>query len=859
MQSKKEKGKGNMTKDNQDNKYSKEIWEKTTVIKDMVHGYIKIPKPIVKEIIDSEQFQRLKDIEQTGMEALYPSATHKRFTHSLGVYHLAKKAFSEFHNNVKIFYPTIYEKVKIMKAESSSKVWERWQILFELAALLHDCGHSPFSHTLEFIYDLAVDKEEQKELNKKLTDGMNPSFIEDFGDGVGKPHERMSSLYIKTNQYSGFRSRIETLLKSYAKAYDLGDVYSDDEIMDDDIEFMIRMIIGCRYNYQKREEYYQQIGKYAQENKENWYIELQLRNCIIGMLNSQLDVDNLDYVVRDSKFSGYANHTVDLERLLSSFTIVLAVDVKNLEVTSSLQFDQCINLKSFRGRSIKGRLTGSCHVCNECENIKAHGKIILEDEEKVEANQRIYKTMDGFSAKLEYDGANLVDIGAPKGKEQDYAYIHFKGTMEGALTGTIFVNDYVNEKKIWKDKGDLRIYFAYEQKCMSVLMSAVYNSNFEKKWIYAHHISTFTNDFLYIYLLEKYAEYILKNKKKRLMRELDKWLINVQYQELKGSSILVTTREKMEEYKRGMDRQADDDEIYQTIRAVDNENLAVTNNVVREFIRFSNELGTHKEKYTESIYEILRVCCLKKEQQALTEESLNKANKIIQKYKGICGAEMQVFSDIMAMYDKPYFENGMAFYKASDRDLLVAYKNLYLFIVNNRGKYGEEYKEFEESYKELAERNYLHCMWKSQPEFEYYFSDWTKKEIDLLREMLKPAKAPKTCEYLVLSDYVSGLSKFGKEFWGYLKNEHCFERFVCVPQQIRTKKFVDYEMYMKRGNRVLRLKDVGLFSDERLEQNFFYFYYKQGEAKEFDVFEILDWLKDKIQKEIKEEEYDNQR
>lgn len=189
--------------------------------------------------------------------------------------------------------------------------------------------------------------------------------------------------------------------------------------------------------------------------------------------------------------------------------------------------------------------------------------------------------------------------------------------------------------------------------------------------------------------------------------------------------------------------------------------------------------------------------------------------------------------------------------------MLAAYKNLYIKLLQDRDSYGDEYKEFEENYKQLVERRYLKCMWKSQPEFEYYFSDWSKKELELLHEMLGSMKAPKKYKYLVLSDYVSDITGFGKEFWEYLKNEHDFERFVCVPQQIRTKKFVDYEMYMKRGHSVLRLKDVGLFHYEKVEWNFFYFYYQQSEPKELDVFEILDWLKEKIQKEIEEENNDN--
>lgn len=655
-----------MSKDSKKNKYSKELWEKTTVIKDMVHGYIKIPKPIIKEIIDSEQFQRLKDIEQTGMEALYPSATHKRFTHSLGVYHLAKKAFREFRNNVKIFYPHIYESIRTMKVSDCEQIWCRWQLLFELASLLHDCGHSPFSHTLEFIYDLAKDSDGQKVLNTKLTDGMSQGFKCDFGTETGKPHERMSALYIKSNDCYGFRDKIEILLKSYIDSYQFDEIYDDENVLSDDIEFMMRMIIGCRYDYQRKDKYDVQLNKYHSCRKEAWYTELQLRNCIIGMLNSELDVDNLDYVVRDSKFSGYANHTVDLERLLSSFTIVLAFDVNNLSITKDIEFNQCINLRNFRGGFLNGRLTGSSHICCKNQNIKAHGRIILEEQrERAESNQRIYKTTDEFSAKLEFAGEDeeYVEITVPTGKEQSCAFIHFKGNMEGRLSGTIFVNNYDKEKMEWGHKGDLRIYFAYEQKCMSVLMSAVYNSNFEKKWIYAHHISTYTNDFLYIFLLEKYAEHILKIQKEKLREDLDIFLDSVKYEEIdnNGNEISDDTRKILTNYQDAIEGQLDDREIYEVIENTNKEKLAITNNVVREFIRICIELGRDKEKYTESFYNILQKCCLSLPLQSLSEETIIKAKCIFERYEEVYTAEMQIFSDILAMYDKPYVADGMVF------------------------------------------------------------------------------------------------------------------------------------------------------------------------------------------------------
>ena len=64
----------------------------TKIFMDSVHGYINIPKCFVDNIINTELFQRLRNIEQTGMRVLYPDAKHDRFGHSLGVFHLGSKA-----------------------------------------------------------------------------------------------------------------------------------------------------------------------------------------------------------------------------------------------------------------------------------------------------------------------------------------------------------------------------------------------------------------------------------------------------------------------------------------------------------------------------------------------------------------------------------------------------------------------------------------------------------------------------------------------------------------------------------------------------------------------------------------------
>ena len=96
-------------------------------IEDALHGYIKLNDQ-EKKVLDSPQVQRLRRIRQLGLSSLaYPSATHTRFQHSLGVMHLA----GEFADSLKI---------------GAGRKKE-----LRIAALLHDSGHGPFSHASEVV------------------------------------------------------------------------------------------------------------------------------------------------------------------------------------------------------------------------------------------------------------------------------------------------------------------------------------------------------------------------------------------------------------------------------------------------------------------------------------------------------------------------------------------------------------------------------------------------------------------------------------------------------------------------------------------------------------------------------------
>jgi len=104
-----------------------------TLIKDPVHGYIKVYNH-ERCIIDSLAFQRLRRLKQLSTTHLvYPGAVHTRFSHSLGVMHVAG-----------IFAEHIYSKMDIGKGDIDRLVG-----IARLLGLLHDVGHGPFSHTFE--------------------------------------------------------------------------------------------------------------------------------------------------------------------------------------------------------------------------------------------------------------------------------------------------------------------------------------------------------------------------------------------------------------------------------------------------------------------------------------------------------------------------------------------------------------------------------------------------------------------------------------------------------------------------------------------------------------------------------------
>ena len=240
---------------------------KIKVIRDVVHGYIPIDA-LIEKLINTYNFQRLKDIRQLTAQHVYPCATHNRFEHSLGVMYLAVQAFDALD-------PLLKEKGK------NSEEVNSLGLHFKIAALLHDVGHAPFSHLGEKFFPCkeAICSAIQKQLReidyKKVFDDI-------FSTDAGK-HELMSCYVILSNFFS-------ILNQEFA--------YRNIKL---DIELICRAIVGKEYK----------------DTDKRW-----AENIVIKLLNSStIDMDKLDYLMRDAYMTGISSSSIDSARLLKNIQI----------------------------------------------------------------------------------------------------------------------------------------------------------------------------------------------------------------------------------------------------------------------------------------------------------------------------------------------------------------------------------------------------------------------------------------------------------------------------------------------------------------------------------------------------------
>lgn len=184
---------------------------------DPIHGFISIPKGIILKLIDHAWVQRLRRIKQMGLGYLvFPAAEHSRFSHAIGALELAQRILNNLREKDTTISPAEYEGTLI-------------------AVLLHDVGHGPLSHTLEF------------------------NLIEDFN------HEMMTlAIMRKLNRQ-----------------------------MDGKLDTAIKIFTG----------------------------EYPKKPFLSQLISSQLDIDRLDYLKRDSFFTGVYEGSVGIERILKTMRV----------------------------------------------------------------------------------------------------------------------------------------------------------------------------------------------------------------------------------------------------------------------------------------------------------------------------------------------------------------------------------------------------------------------------------------------------------------------------------------------------------------------------------------------------------
>lgn len=188
----------------------------------------------VKAVLDTSTFQRLRRISQLGLaQNVFPGATHTRFAHSLGAAYLASKAVTHLEER--------HSKKDIADA--------RLEVI--AAALLHDVGHGPFSHSFEQVL-------------KGLKFPALPL------------HEEWTLAAIE-HEDSDIRRALET------NGLDIG-----------------------------------KVATAFRKNPDEGPLPKYLRQIV----SSQLDVDRMDYLVRDSHFAGVALGQVDIYYLIHCLTIV---------------------------------------------------------------------------------------------------------------------------------------------------------------------------------------------------------------------------------------------------------------------------------------------------------------------------------------------------------------------------------------------------------------------------------------------------------------------------------------------------------------------------------------------------------
>ncbi|MCO7176290.1 HD domain-containing protein [Sporolactobacillus kofuensis] len=167
------------------------------VFKDPVHRYVHVRDRLIWDLIGTSEFQRLRRIRQLGTTFFtFHGAEHSRFGHSLGVYEIARRI------------------IEIFKYRNH---WDDSETMVTLcAALLHDVGHGPFSHSFEKVFGTDHEKYTQEiilgdtEIHR-LLDMQGSGFAEKVADVIGKTYPNRLVVSLISSQIDA--DRMDYLLR----------------------------------------------------------------------------------------------------------------------------------------------------------------------------------------------------------------------------------------------------------------------------------------------------------------------------------------------------------------------------------------------------------------------------------------------------------------------------------------------------------------------------------------------------------------------------------------------------------------------------------------------------------------------
>lgn len=162
------------------------------VFKDPIHRYIHVKDQLIWDLIKTKEFQRLRRIKQLGTLYLsFHTAEHSRFGHSLGVYEIVRRMIDES------FF--------------GREAWDNADRPLALcAALLHDLGHGPFSHSFEKIFGTDHEAFTQAiitgdtEVNEVLS-RVDADFPQEVADVINKTHDNKLVISMISSQIDADR------------------------------------------------------------------------------------------------------------------------------------------------------------------------------------------------------------------------------------------------------------------------------------------------------------------------------------------------------------------------------------------------------------------------------------------------------------------------------------------------------------------------------------------------------------------------------------------------------------------------------------------------------------------------------